>query len=74
MPRLSHEERTERIEALICRFESREFLFSIDVLSASLYALGIRGDELKDLVTKAIELRSNADENRVPRGNHQAHN
>lgn len=55
MARLTHSETSEKIQALTARYIAGEFPFTDDVLRASFYAIGLRGDELREAFRSAAE-------------------
>jgi hypothetical protein len=57
MPRYGHTELTERIHSLTARYIANEFPFSDDVMRASLFSLGLRGDDLCEVMREAREMK-----------------
>lgn len=60
MARLVHAELTERIHSLTARYIAAEFPFSDDVMRASLFSIGLRGDELREAMNNAIQQKAEA--------------
>lgn len=60
MARYTSTEQQERVQALTSRFIAAEFPFSDDVMRASLFAIGLRGDELREAMREAQERKTAA--------------
>jgi len=60
MARYDHAEQSDRIRSLTARYIAAEFPFSDDVMRASLFAIGLRGDELREAMNNAIEQKAAA--------------
>jgi hypothetical protein len=58
MARYTHDERAEHIRSLTARYIAAEFPFSDDVMRASLFAIGLRGDDLREAMREAQEKKA----------------
>lgn len=60
MPRYTHAELTGHIRSLTDRYIAAEFPFSDEVMRASLFAIGLRGEDLREAMREAQEQKTHA--------------
>lgn len=65
-PHQNWKDTADKIEALAVRFQAGEF--SETVYRASLYAKGLRGDDINHIVRYQMEIKLGQEPARIPRG------
>ena len=65
-PHQNWKDTEDKIEALAARFQAGEF--SETIYRASLYAKGLRGDNIDHIVRRQMEIKLGQEPARIPRG------